>query len=79
MGMVTAFRASEGITITIPADKTVHMRRLAQFDLADSNLFAGLARQLGLWALAGISDLQARQRAFELARDEQISCRALAS
>jgi DNA-binding transcriptional MerR regulator len=56
------------------ADKTVHMRRTAQSDRAEIGVFAGFARQLAQWALAGISDLQVRQRAFELAHYELTDC-----
>jgi len=56
------------------ADKTVRMRWPVQPDLAEIGFFAGFARQLALWALAGISDLQIRQRAFELARCELTNC-----
>jgi hypothetical protein len=56
------------------ADKTFRMRRPAQSNLAEIGLFAGFARQLADWALGGITDLQIRQRAFELARDELTDC-----
>jgi hypothetical protein len=53
----------------MPADKTVRMCWPTQPGLTEVGLFSGLAGQLALWALAGISDLQIGQRAFELADD----------
>jgi hypothetical protein len=72
------FSVAEGTWQLPPADKTVHIRRPAQFDRAEMGIFAGFARQLALWVSAGIADIQVRQRALELACEALTGCRGLA-
>jgi hypothetical protein len=62
----------------MPAYKTVLNCRPTQFEPFEISRAADFAWQLAHWALAGIADLQVCQRAFELAGDARIICRAVA-
>lgn len=55
--------------VAMPADNTVRTDRSTQYDPFEISRAADFAWQLAHWVYSGIRDIQARQRALELACD----------